>query len=249
MFTSNGQVHHHWTPVDFRERTKLRQLSEHVLVVVETDPLPIAVRTDFFTADRSGVRASEEALRLESELAGFLDGWDELRELNAELIRESITSAGSERPTFEISKQISRAFAARLQGFKFQSNGSGTATRAHEHRAPAEAAARTALRPDVPQRPERTSPYCRGHRRLCGSRSTRRTSSSRAAAASLTVTCSHPDIDEEEIAIGSLHNGRIRAIVAVPAEAQLGEFTITAGVYGWEKASGGVGPDLEWRRS
>src|SRR5437899_9784633 len=105
MFTSNGQVHHHWTAPVFREKTKLRQLSEHLLVVVETDPLPIALRTDFFTADRSGVRASEEALRLESELAGFLDGWDELRDLNAELIRESIMSGSSERPTLEISKQ------------------------------------------------------------------------------------------------------------------------------------------------
>ena len=88
MFTSNGQVHHHWSQVDFRERTKLRQLSDHLLVVVETDPLPIQAGTDFFTADRSGVRASEEALRLESELAGFLDGWDELTDLNAQLIRE-----------------------------------------------------------------------------------------------------------------------------------------------------------------
>ena len=32
----------------------------------------------------------------------------------------------------------------------------------------------------------------------------------------------------------------------MPAEAELGEFTITAGIYSWDKASGGVGEDLEW---
>ncbi len=245
LFTSNGQVHHHWTPVDFRERTKLRQLSEHVLVVVETDPLPIAVRTDFFTADRSGVRASEEALRLESELAGFLDGWDELRELNAELIRESITSAGSQRPTFEISKQISRAFAARLQGFKFQSIGGNGDT-----------SFTSTDRPPKPPPVLHSDPtFIKGPKDVTvlpgTSKALRFTIDAKdeffaSRRGSLAVTCSHPDIDEDEIAIGSLHGGRIRAIVAVPAEAQLGEFMITAGVYGWEKASGGVGPDLEW---
>jgi hypothetical protein len=245
LFTSNGQVHHHWTPVAFRERTKLRQLSEHVLVVVETDPLPIAVRTDFFTADRSGVRSSEEALRLESELAGFLDGWDELRELNAELIRESIMSASSERPTFDISKQISRAFAARLQGFKFQSNGrNGDTSFTGRDRQP---------KPPPLLYPDPT--FIKGPSEavvLPGkSKAIRFTLDAKDAffssgRGSLTVNCSHPDINEEEVAIGPLHAGCVRVIVAVPAEAQLGEFTVTAGVYAWEKASGGLGPDLEW---
>ena len=158
LFTSNGQVHHHWTPVDFRERTKLRQLSEHLLVVVETDPLPIAVRTDFFTADRSGVRASEEALRLESELAGFLDGWDELRELNAELIRESIMSAGSERPDvrdFEADQPCLCCAAAGLQvpGERTQRDTSSTSRAIATLKPPP----RAALRPDLPQRPGRVT--------------------------------------------------------------------------------------------
>jgi hypothetical protein len=117
MFTSNGQAHHHWTPLEFRDRTKLNKVAEHVLVVVETDPLPIAVRTDFFTADRSGVRASEETLRLESSVAEFLAGWDELREINSNLVLESIRSSRNGRPTLEISRQISRALAARQHGF------------------------------------------------------------------------------------------------------------------------------------
>jgi hypothetical protein len=244
MFTSNGQVHHHWTPVEFRERTKLRQLSEHLLVVVETDPLPIQTRTDFFTADRSGVRASEEALRLESELAGFLDGWDELNELNAELIREALMAGGSERPTYEISKQISRAFAARLQGFKFQGNGrngNSYETREREVKPPPELHAD----PTFLKGPEKALVLGGKSKSLRFALDARDEffASGRGA---LTISCSHPDIKDEDIAVGSLHNGRVRVILAVPIEAQLGEFTITAGIYGWAKASGGIGADLEW---
>jgi hypothetical protein len=244
IFTSNGQVHHHWTPVAFRERTRLRQLSEHLLVVVETDPLPIAVRTDFFTADRSGVRASEEALRLESELAGFLDGWDELRDLNAELIRESIMSGNSERPTLEISKQISRAFAARLQGFKFQGNGrNGTSFQRKDRE----------VKPPPELRNDPT--FVKGPRQVAvvpgKSKAIRFSIDAKdeffsSGRGSLTITCSHPDIEAEDIAVGPLNAGRVRTVIAVPAEAQLGEFRVRAGIYGWERAAGGIGPDLEW---
>jgi len=244
IFTSNGQVHHHWTPVDFRERTRLRQLSEHLLVVVETDPLPIAMRTDFFTADRSGVRASEEALRLESDLAAFLDGWDELRDLNAELIRESIMSGGSDRRTFEISKQISRAVALRLQGFKFQGNGrNGTSFEQRER----EVKPPTVLHSDptllIGPREVTVLPGRSKALRFTVDAKDEFLSSGRGV---LTVTCSHPDIDIEDIAIGPANSGRIRVIITVPAEAQLGAFSVIAGIYGWEKASGGLGPDLEW---
>lgn len=246
VFTSNGQVHHHWTPVDFRERTKLRQLSEHLFVVVETDPLPIAVRTDFFTADRSGVRASEEAIRLESELAGFLDGWDDLRDLNSQLIRDSIMSSSEDRPTLEVSKQISRAFAARLHGFKFQASGrngdSAFNPRDSEPRKP-------------PRELHADPTFLKGPSEVlvlpAKSKTLRFSIDARdeffsSGRGSLTVTCSHPDIQDEDIAVGPLSGGRVRVILVVPAEAQIGDFKVTAGVYGWERAGGGLGPDLEW---
>jgi hypothetical protein len=243
MFTSNGQVHHHWSPVEFRERTRLRQLSDHILVVAETDPLPIQVRTDFFTADRSGVRSSEEALRLESELAGFLDGWDELVDLNAELIRDALMSGRSERPTFEISKQISRAFAARLQGFKFQGTGRNGAS--HEPRQREPKPPRDLFGDPTTLQGPTTATVVPG-----SSKALRYTvdatdeflSSGRGV---LTIQCSHPDVEDEDIAVGPLRNGRVRVMIAVPAEAELGEFTIAAGIYGWLKASGGLGEDLE----
>ncbi|HLA14419.1 MAG TPA: hypothetical protein VJZ25_05290 [Gemmatimonadaceae bacterium] len=215
-----------------------------MLVVVETDPLPIAVRTDFFTADRSGVRASEEALRLESDLAAFLDGWDELRDLNAELIRESVMSGGSDRPTFEISKQISRAFALRLQGFKFQGNGRNGASfepRGREVKPPpllhSDPTFLTGSQ-EVTVVPGRSKAL-----RFAVDAKDGFFSSGRGI---LTVTSSHPDIGTEDIAIGPANSGRIRVIITVPAEAQLGAFIVTAGIYTWEKASGGIGPDLEW---
>ena len=60
----------------------------------------------------------------------------------------------------------------------------------------------------------------------------------------MTISSSHPDIEDQDIAIGSLRNGNVRAIIAVPAEAEPGTFTLTAGVYGWEKASGGDRPRI-----
>jgi len=63
LFLSNGQTHHHWTPQQFKLKTKL---NDRILVVVDTDDLPIRVRTGLFTADRSELVRGDAALRLES---------------------------------------------------------------------------------------------------------------------------------------------------------------------------------------
>jgi hypothetical protein len=245
VFTSNGQVHHHWSPLEFRDRTKLNKVADHTLVVVETDPLPIAVRTDFFTADRAGVRASEETLRLESTVADFLHGWDELREINNKLILESIRSSRNERPTLEISRQISRAYAARLNGFALHGGGrngsNGHATRDKEPKPPAALYAD----PTMLKGPERV-------RVIPGtSKSVRYSIDARdeffaSGRGQLKVECTHPDVTPEEIAIGPAHDGRVRVIVTVPSEAQLGDFALIASISNWEKASGGLGVDLRW---
>ena len=64
--------------------------------------------------------------------------------------------------------------------------------------------------------------------------------------ASFVVTCSHPDITDAEIAVGRLKSGRIRVLVAVPDEAQLGEFQLDVAVADWMRAAGGLGPRLPW---
>jgi hypothetical protein len=245
MFTSNGQVHHHWAPLEFRDRTKLNKLADHVLVVVETDPLPIAVRTDFFTADRSGVRASEETLRLESSLAEFLAGWDELKEINDTLVLESIRSSRNTRPTLEISRQISRAFAARQNGFSLLSGrrngGFGEPPREKSPKAPPALHAD----PTILKGPE-TVKAVRGTSKTVHYVLDARDDFIQSGRGQLTVRCTHPEIGDTDIAVGPLHNGRVRVIVTIPAEAEIGAFSLVAGVYGWERATGGLGADLEW---
>lgn len=245
MFTSNGQSHHHWTPLEFRDRTKLNKVADHVLVVVETDPLPIAVRTDFFTADRSGVRASEETLRLESSVAEFLAGWGELREINSNLVLESIRSSRNARPTLEISRQISRALAARQNGFSLLATNRG-GTFGREPRGGKEPKPPALLHPDPT--------LLRGPEGVEAVRGTSKTvhyvldakdEFIATGRGHVTLRCTHPEIADEDIAIGPLHNGRVRVIVTVPAEAELGDFSLVAGVYGWERAAGGLGNELE----
>ena len=245
MFTSNGQAHHHWTPLEFRDRTKLNKVADHVLVVVETDPLPIAVRTDFFTADRSGVRASEETLRLESNVADFLAGWDELKEINSELLLESIRSSRNGRPTLEISRQISRALAVRQSGFSLLTTGKGGVfgQESRGGKGPRPPAVLNAD-PAILRGPEKVEAV-RGTSKTVRYVMDARDEFIASGRGRLTVRCTHPEIGDEDIAVGPLHNGRIRVIVTVPAEAELGEFSLVAGVYGWERASGGLGNDLE----
>src|SRR5439155_156097 len=82
VLNSNGQVHHRWTPAEFRLRTRLNKLDDRIFVVVETDALPIELRTTLFTPDRSQLLANEAALQLEDQVADFLNTWNPLTDLN-----------------------------------------------------------------------------------------------------------------------------------------------------------------------
>ena len=63
----------------------------------------------------------------------------------------------------------------------------------------------------------------------------------------LEVVCDHPEIGEREITVGALHNGFVRVVIAVPEGAALGKHQLTATVSGWQRAAGGIGPDLSWQ--
>jgi hypothetical protein len=243
IFTSNGQVHHHWGASEFRDATGLMRLGEHVLVVVETDPLPIKLRTDFFTADRSGVRASAEARRLEQDVAAFLRDWDELKQINGELIEQSLRGEDG-RETINISRQISRAYALKMRGFGMGSNGAGAGgTRGGN-----------GTRKKIELYPDPT--MLEGPDRVLAQQG--KTKSIRfivnatsgffeTGRGELLIACSHPDIGADEISVGSLRDGRVRVMIAVPEDAKLGEFDLVAGIYDWERASGGLGTTLEWQ--
>ena len=116
-------MHHRWTAAEFRLRTKLNKLDDRIFVVVETDALPIELRTTLFTPDRSQLLANEAALQLEDQVANFLDTWNPLTDLNKDLIRDAVQRATGSKSAVDVARRISAAL--KVRGFAL--NGSGSA--------------------------------------------------------------------------------------------------------------------------
>ena len=240
LVTSNGQVHFHWTPQDFKLHTKLNKLYDRVLVEVQSDALPIELRTELFTADRAQLVRSNVAMRLEKEIASFLDQWHELYEANNALIREAITGDNNSRPTIAIAEQIARAFKAK--GFSF--GGAGTRQRnvvKPPEPTPAEELYDDPTHFEGPDTVEAVLGEVKGiHFKLnakddfIGRR------------VIPTVTSDHPDIGQPEITVGNLRSGRFRVAIAIPANADLGNYKLEIALDDWSRSSGGLGPRLDW---
>ncbi len=242
LITSNGQVHSHWSPQDFKLHTKLNKLYDRVLVVVESDALPIEIRTELFTADRAQLVRSAVAMRLEKEIAAFLDEWPALRDANNALIREAITGDNNDRPTIAIAEQIARAFKAK--GFSLGGAGKG-------------AGGGRGTKPPDPTPPEDLyddPTHFEGPESLEAQVGKVKGVYFKLNAkdgfiskrAPLQVTCDHPDIGASEITVGELRSGRVRVSVAVPENADLGTHKLTIFIPTWSKTSGGLGPSFEW---
>ena len=244
LITSNGQVHSHWTPQDFKLNTKLNKLYDRVLVIVESDALPIEVRTELFTADRAQLVRSAAAMRLEKEIAAFLDEWPALSDANKALIREAITGDNNDRPTIAIAEKIARAL--KVKGFSVGGAGTGGGGR----RGP---------KPPEPMPPEdlyADPTHFEGPEALEGqvgkvkgvyfklNATDRFLGVGRRA--QLSITCDHPDIGADEITVGELRSGRVRVSIAVPENADLGTYKINAEIPAWSKTSGGLGPRFKW---
>jgi hypothetical protein len=242
VFTSNGQVHHHWTASDFRYKTKLSKLHDRIFVVVETDELPLEVRNTFFTADRQQLVRNDPAIRLEDEVTGFLDEWDELKEINSTLIREAITANHDSRPTINIAKQIGRALS--IRGFSIAAQrsegGHGGRTRSKHSRQEIDLLSD----PTTLEGPERVvaeegktkfiTYVVNAENDFIPKRGT------------LRVECTHAEITPRDITVGTLRGGRIRVSVAVPLGVQHGTFQVKASLSDWMKSSGGIGVPFEW---
>lgn len=244
-FTSNGQIHKHWTPLDFRSRTRLTKLTDRILVVVETDELPIEVRTSIFTPDRSNTVDSDVSLALEQAVAGFISDWPELQEINRDLIREALASGGPARSTKSIADKISRAM--KVRGFGAAgAGGHGGGTRPPQ--VPGNRRVPIDLYPDpthlegpaslrLVQGKTRWATFIlnaeNGFDQRCN----------------ISVTCSHPEIRDREITIGELRNGYFRVSIAVPDTAQLGVYELNVVVDNWLRARGGAGAPLSWTTS
>ena len=245
VFTSNGQVHHHWTPPEFRYRTKLNKLYERIFVVVETDNLPIELRTALFTPDRSQLLANEAALQLEDQVANFLDNWHKLVETNNQLVRDAISTASSGRSALDVGRRI--AAALKIKGFNLSAPGTSGGGAGGGRGGPR-------FRKKVETYPDPTT--LEGPDELIVEDGKVRylvymlnavddfLDSGRGT---LTFETDHPDIAVgKEIVVGRLRDGYVRVQLQIPEGAAEGDFKLTARLEGWHRASGGVGPTLSY---
>ena len=241
LITSNGQVHSHWTPQDFKLRTKLNKLYDRVLVEVQSDALPIEIRTELFTADRAQLVRSSVAMRLEKEIAAFLNDWPTLIDANKALIREAITGDNNDRPTIAVAEQIARAFKAK--GFSLGGAGDSGGGRGPK---PPDPTPPDDLYDDPThlEGPESIEALLGKVKGVYFKINAKDGFVSRRA--DLQVTCDHPDIGPSEITIGELRAGRLRVAIAVPESADLGNYKLDIELSGWSKKSGGMGPTFEW---
>ena len=240
LLTSNGQVHSHWTPQEFKLNTKLNKLYDRVLVVLESDALPIEIRTELFTADRAQLVRSPASIRLEKEIAAFLYEWPALRDANNALIREAITGDNNDRPTIAIAEQIARAFKAKGFSLGGAGDGGGRGTKPPDP-TPPEDLYDDPTHFEGPESIEAALGKVKGVYFKLNA-----TDGFVDRRAQLDVTCDHPDIGPAEITVGNLRSGRVRVSIAIPENADLGTYKLNAAIPIWSKTSGGLGPRFAW---
>ena len=244
LITSNGQVHSHWTPITFKTNTKLNKLFDRILVVVESDALPLEVRTELFTADRVQLVSSAASKRLEKEIAAFLNEWPALNDANRALIREAITGDNNDRPTIAIAEKIARAFKAK--GFSVGAQGQGK--RGGTNPKPPEPTPPDDLydNPTHFEGPESVTAEIGKVKGVYFKLNATDGFLGEGRRAQLSVSSDHPDIGSDEITIGELRSGRIRVSVSVPDDVDPGSYVLNAEISEWPRTSGGLGPRFEW---
>lgn len=247
MFTSNGQVHHHWTPTQFRSRTQLNKIHDRVIVVVETDALPIRLRTSLFTADRNDLVRGDAALRLEADVAGFIRGWSALVDENNALLRDSLKGSGDQN-TLEIARRIGRALSVRGFGAASGPSGSGGSG---DHTGRGGGGGGSGSKPIALHGDPTKLTGPETVRAVIGeTRSITYTvdvvDSFYDGRGELSVNCDHPEIEAgKEITVGKGRGGRVRVMVAVPDTLEPGTYRLDVVLEGWQRAGGGIGPRLE----
>lgn len=241
VITSNGQVHAHWDPQEFKLRTKLNKLYDRILVVVESDPLPIEVRTRLFTADRSQLVRTDASIRLEKEIAAFLDDWSLLKDANDALIREAISGDRSDRPTLDIARKIARAFKAK--GFSLDGKGGRGGGTKPPDPTPQEELYDDPTHFEGPDHVQAVAGKAKGIYFKLNAKDDFLGPGRRGQ---LNVTCDHPDIGSAELTVGDLNSGRVRVSIAIPETAEIGTYRLEGTIPEWMKTSGGLGPSFEW---
>ena len=236
LLNSNGQVHAHWTPPEFRHRTRLNKLADRILVVLNTDPLPLELRTSLFTADRTDLLRNPYAVRLEESLVAFLNDWDELEEANNEMIRDSIRRSNRDRSTADLSERIAKAAEAR--GWRATSSpGGGRRRRPARPLELLDDPTSLTGRPSLRLERGRTHGVHYSLNARDGFVPTR---------AQCRITTTHLDIDpDEDVTVGELRRGRLRVSLAVPPDAELTTAVLALRVEQWLSIQGGLRGALE----
>ena len=243
IFTSNGQVHHSWSKEEFKQRTGLSKLHERAFVEVETDALPIELRTKLFTPDRSRLLANDPAIQLEDQVADFLKTWDRLIQINSELVRDAISGASSGGSGLAVSRKI--AAAMKLKGFNVGgANGSGGGPGGGGPR----------RRRKVPTYPDPTTLEGPdkvivedGKVRLLTYMLNAEDDFLDSGRGALEFECNHTDIDvSRHVVVGRLRDGYVRVQIQVPEGAAEGKYELKAHLRDWAKASGGIGAPMDY---
>jgi hypothetical protein len=242
VFTSNGQVHHHWTPEQFKVRTKLSKLHDRIFLVVETDSLPIELRTALFTPDRSQMLASEAAIQLEDQVADFLNGWNALVEVNSQAIREAISSASGGASGLGVSRKIAEAL--KVKGFGMSGGGGSGGGGNNGNGGPRpRKKVETYTDPTTLEGPDRIIVED-GKVRNLEYMINAKDNFLDTGRGKLSFETDHPDIDTtQHISVGRLRDGYVRIQLAVPEGATEGQFKLDVRL-DWQKAGGGIGPTL-----
>jgi hypothetical protein len=250
VFTSNGQTHHQWNISDFRNKMPtLQRLADRVFVIVETDELPIQLRTTLFTADRSGMMRTPHAMRLEREVAAFIQDWDALKDINGELVRKALSDGQTRRSTVNLAREIGKAFQNIGYGVgisKRRNNGNGqTGAGLGAGRPGGPTYDLDLLRePTILEGPE-TVIAVAGQSKFIRFRLNAVNEFLRDSSV-LRVTTDSEFVTPREITIGQLSNGRLRIALAVPEDAPEAEFSLKVIVPQWIRKAGGMGGPLEW---
>jgi hypothetical protein len=245
VFTSNGQVHHQWSPQDFRFRTRLDKLHDRIFVVVETDSLPIEMRTALFTPDRSQLLANEPALQLEDQVANFLATWNKLVDVNSELVREAISNASSGLSSIDVGRRI--AMALKVKGFSLAGQGgSGGGRTTGSGGARKRKKVETYPDPTTLEGPDNLI-MADGKVRYLEYMLNAVDDFFDSGRGALTFETDHPDIDPlKHIVVGRLRDGYVRVQLHVPEGAGEGNFQLTARLDNWHRAAGGLGPAMSY---
>lgn len=252
LFTSNGQVQNHWTPADFKAKTKLKKLDQRILIEVNLDSLPISARTSLFTADRAETVKSEFALRLESQVLEFINDWDSLKDENRLAIEKQM-KATSAISTRGVSDKIRRAFSARGFGGSSEHLAAGVGrggsgggpTNSGGSRGGKRKVVQTFSDPTAIGGPA-TAQLVIGTTKFLSFwvDATDEFFDSGRGRLSLSSSGAVPFNLSETVALGQVRNGYFRVSIGVPEGLEPGSFVMTLSLTNWTKSTGGLGPDI-----